>query len=386
MRSSEPCEPRFMCPREPTLSVISNSLRDEPLDVLSSILPDEVRGIDLTILREVDVGEIDSYFRKNLSRGAPGDLKRIRTEAANQAEFIANLSDRHLEWTARYFDEAIARANSELIPPRQGDICVTALSTFFPDISRTGPGSQAIQGAAVRALRNSLKLATHLKRLGGHPCSCVEAVCGSWVETHPTRSGSNAKASADSNDETCTISFSTKDTKFDCLIRAVADAIEGAGEDCEACVALEIEPGPFYLLNNAPSVELFLDKLEKTKNLQMATKDRIQLNLDIGHALVIDKAVQGSLWSVLHKDRSQRKIVHAHISDHVDWHCVDLAPGAKVSVGPESMYRDWLDFYLGLSRNTFHTGAIALEMEAASSIVALLTGLRRTSYLLGLTR
>jgi sugar phosphate isomerase/epimerase len=117
-------------------------------------------------------------------------------------------------------------------------------------------------------------------------------------------------------------------------------------------LALEIEPGPIFALNN------LRESIEMVTRLRRAVGDYIGLNIDIGHMIM-----SGEKPSAL--DRHKDLVFHSHISDNAGSHYADLIPGTY----HHSEFRDWLRFLYEVSEvdNGHFTNCVAIELEACPS-------------------
>lgn len=132
-------------------------------------------------------------------------------------------------------------------------------------------------------------------------------------------------------------------------------------------IALEIEPGPAYLLNSMARVgDLFTRFDEPRKHLAMATS-HIGLNVDIGHMFILSDQDEDPMRALT---ALMPRIMHFHASDHTLSHFCDLEIPSFHSVED---FKLWVDLFVRVAtqrqiRNPFFTGTIAIEVEAGHSI------------------
>jgi sugar phosphate isomerase/epimerase len=137
--------------------------------------------------------------------------------------------------------------------------------------------------------------------------------------------------------------------------------------DCETGMALEIEPGLPYLLNDEAAVRCLASLLEKRRQKGELWPSRIGLNLDIGHAFV-------NGWSSQHLLDMSRDcklpIMHCHISDHSRQHFADLAIGEQHL--PAGRFRMWIEKYVEHLQSSnvspLNTLSVSLELEANGNL------------------
>jgi uncharacterized membrane protein YheB (UPF0754 family) len=156
--------------------------------------------------------------------------------------------------------------------------------------------------------------------------------------------------------------------------------------DAEAdLLALQLEPGPIFLLNGAIQLDLLCKQIDE--NGSKALKKVVGLNLDIAHWAFLNNSTSES-ETQLSVDWLRRnphvlsRIIHAHICDHGNGHMGDLyleAVNAKDKFEPwlqilseRAKSKSWLQSLLIKSkliksRRLPYSGYIAIEHEACKN-------------------
>lgn len=245
--------------------------------------------------------------------------------------------------------ESLARLNAteaadqikSWLPPGLRSNCyygispIRALATNLPDISNL---EQDKRETAIQAIR---VCATIAHRLGA---SCVEVVCGYAFRRDVIDNTVKVMAGRDSRIE-----------KTECLLDSLRTLSEVLmKENLKIGLALEIEPGPSYLINSTNRAKELLNQLRGIEN--------IGLNVDIGHMLILEQQGENCLKALKSPELLPR-IMHFHVSDHSVSHFADLAIGAIHGQNELAKYTSLFD---GCT-NTYFTNSIAVEQEAAHS-------------------
>ncbi|MEM7011128.1 MAG: TIM barrel protein [Verrucomicrobiota bacterium] len=149
--------------------------------------------------------------------------------------------------------------------------------------------------------------------------------------------------------------------------------------------ALELEPGPFHLLNDWDALVWFALQLE-SEEFRDTLGPRVGFNLDIGHWAFLtgirldDLAPTSELGSLV-----RRRILHAHVSDHRLGHFGDLAIG---TVHTERDFAQWLELLDTMAAEERPTGLefsrrVSAELEASRSPEELEQSMKRLRSWLG---
>jgi class 3 adenylate cyclase len=224
-----------------------------------------------------------------------------------------------------------------------------ALATNFADISSPDEARR-------RSIRDVLfKCAQLAAALGA---TCVEIVGGPSFRSKPSGEDIEIYAGTDIVQE-----------RLDQLkktLRELDDSLDKA--NLPVGIALELEPGPAYLLN---SIKRIQDVVLGNGNKYLK---HIGINVDIGHLLLLSEQPERQSpdnvpLSVLRSPDMMKRIMHFHISDHSLSHFCDLE---LASFHPPDKFIPWIELYLDTASspicNPFFTNTIAIEMEASQSI------------------
>jgi sugar phosphate isomerase/epimerase len=263
---------------------------------------------------------------------------------------------RELSWHVA--DEtAFAEISSQLIEQLTGQsVSIPALATFFPNVSSL---NEDLRKQAVSAIINTLGLAMHLKRW--MPVPVVEVVCGTIVE-----------ASSDGRVDIYGVS-----RKLDCLVRSLEEIVSGvANELTEFAVALELEPGEIYLLNNDTRIRQLFERCDKS-SLSDLLKKHVGLNVDIAHMRIAGISAQ-------QLEDFVPRMCHAHISDHPGIHTHDQFVGNWTNI--EQHDGGYLPFLRQLLRRCHtkssipFTGCVAIELEGCNRIFSIHDSISRLRH------
>jgi sugar phosphate isomerase/epimerase len=196
-------------------------------------------------------------------------------------------------------------------------IQIVAIATFLPEI--VGPSHRRAK-AAQATLRFLLHLVKRLKK-HGHPISVMELVAGSVI--HGVWAGWAERQSEAESRECPTIVANRFPPEK--ILRRLFEALQSLLADIKEAgvhVAVELEPGPLYALNNQDTLNLFCDIASKPEF--KALSPYLALNVDVAHW-----ALAGDIWSDLKGLDLDvpRRVIHAHVSDHGGGHLGDLQIG-----------------------------------------------------------
>ena len=303
------------------------------------------------------------------------DLPGPDRSGINPTDFAADLNLEDIEAIASGLRKAL-----HMQEPRRGIVAwhprITALATFFPDLSahdvHDDSGKTAAGGRketawrrrqAIRAVRNSLCLAHFLG------ASVVEVVGGSGVPEQGSahhvcpEAYASAKLLRLAKSILC-VYHKPSETDED------YDSWEGFDFDTSRLppVAMELEPGPSFLLNSLGQFTGLLD-IYREMSRDTSAAEKLTFNLDIAHAFMIGYTPQDL-------KRLSIPVSHFHASDHAS----DLVPGKFHS---HAEYGKFLEYAVELARdpkNKIFSGCIAIELEACNQLDRLhaaATNLRR---------
>jgi|SRR5579871_1841078 len=225
---------------------------------------------------------------------------------------------------------------------------VRALATNFPEIS--DPDAKKRQRTQ-EAILNCARLADALG------ARCVEIVGGPSFNREVQPNG-------DINTRAGTEIRRQRQTNLVNSLKFLEDKL--AEEGLRVGIALEIEPGPAYLLNSISQVNQIFAQPVLRRISRVGFNGHIGLNVDIGHMFILADEGEDPMPKLY---EMMPLIVHFHASDHTVSHFCDLE---IKSFHTEGDFRRWIDFFFQVSRLTtrhpFFTGTIAIEMEAGHSL------------------
>jgi len=228
---------------------------------------------------------------------------------------------------------SIARAVAESMPCK-----IVALATFFPEISSS---DKCVRAMTARALKSICCVAGFLNRRHSHDIKVVEIVGGSLVDgIWPAVSSRSAKAEtayvANLLDEQ-----SGMDRVIEVLRMVAPFAIENGVK-----LAVELEPGPLYILRDEPTLLKFCQLVQSDSLLTRC----VGLNLDISHWHLAG-IKPDNLPAAIHT-----RIIHCHANDTFKGHFIDFPPGETHGL---NFLADWL--------RILRSGYVTCELEGCPS-------------------
>ncbi len=296
-------------------------------------------GADLYLMMEADVHKWCDYW-------GMGQFAAV--------DFLAQLGER--------IDELCATLKSKL---DRVAVDVVATTSFVPEISNRsenseGDYSETVWGRAIAAIfQIASALQSHREQ------TVVQMVAGSVLDQFRVMSmNGDTRFSVSSRKRTSLISL-VLDRLSACLI--AANSRGGVNTD-RIRIALELEPGPLYLLQNKESLEEFSMAIDSHDC--PLVRQCVGFNLDIAHwwlcrTLKTDIDVA---------DHVRRKIYGGHIAGHSPrGHFGDFALTKLVTratsdpVAQQQLedYQMWLHFLADDSKTPNAAGHVSLEFEAA---------------------
>ena len=326
-------------------SVITSSAVVPLPDLFHEVL--DIHGdvsFDLMVLRPEDADPVRA--------GIPGaDPDRITDLVAGSYDAV------------RSFLTGVFRAFRQARPGRR--LRLAALATYFPDISSTDEGRRT---KACTAVVNCVRLCRDLADEPGLELDvvpCVEVVCGSVLE--PVHDGAEARPTW-----VKTYSLAAKAERLMQSLRDVRRALAGGRR---FALALELEPGASYVLNDHKSLKLIYDSVR-----QEGLDDVVGLNLDIAHfriAGISPAFLRGEAENGVRAGDMAPWLVHSHIADHpLGMHTRDLALGAFTNLEhfPTGLC-GYLDILMDRAAHAaadpaglLFTNSVALELEGCSRL------------------
>jgi sugar phosphate isomerase/epimerase len=356
----------------------SSSDRDLSELILEVASVSNVSLFDLLILRDVDI------------RSIPGLLPPLPPKATFDPRTITQImsNNKNVGPIADWIVDVFARCNTELAkrdaadPTKRGGepAEIAALATFYPGITdrareirgildcapRPAPRSHASK--AVRALANTVRLANTLKTKGLMRRAIVEIVCGTVLDQIDARDLDAARRLPDQYMQDDVLIFeSSLESKLGVLLDrllAVARLLKNEPEGW--VVALELEPGPTYVVNDERAIAMVLDLLDRPK--YAALRPHFGFNMDIAHMKIANVSPE-------YLESIGDYVVHAHICDHPRMHTRDQVVGVW---DPVERFEGRFYPYLRVLENIRATrarehgrafsGAVALELEGCNRI------------------
>lgn len=392
-----------VAPDLPDVSLLSSWTVASPLPSRKSQNHMEPLGFKLAL--QEGISSYDLYFVNHRDIGwYATQAEKDWTGSEEPHEFASQLTPRELE--------KIADALRKLIPEHYGGKLVGRRprffggATFFPSICE----SQTEQRQkAVKAIQNTLYLA------GCLGISCVEVVAGAGIpglsysgrESPQEYRQNRMHQLAQSIKEIYTFFIETDSGNDTNDIRIALDILRQNGR--LPYLALEIEPGPSFLLNSLEEFRRLLQliKYPNASNPNDFAEDYLCLNIDIAHAFLTGYDAQ-SLDEIETKDDTifvgdlKPYVAHFHLSDHGGdvlhggMHAADLRPGRfhfldyppiseesrdrskGVQRVPITNYETWLELAIALKQDKHNppekrnyprfSGAIGIELETCHDI------------------
>lgn len=249
------------------------------------------------------------------------------------------------------------------------DVKITSIATFLPEISAAGTKPELWQKAQ-DALCFLVDLLKDLQELG-HPADILEFVAGCRID------GLWPGRNVTTHDEVYMANRANKEQSISRLLerlKPIASRTEG-----KVHLAVELEPGPLFVLGGWDSLLMFCKQVEADEDL----KDTVGLNLDIPHWAFLSGI---TVEQVRQTPAVYNRIIHGHISDHSKGHFSD---NAVQSIHDQQSFKPWIDLICELNAipripgELHYSGFLALEMESCKETSALELSFARLLELLG---
>lgn len=350
-----------------------------------------VRLFDLLMLRYADIRDIEDWAeRKHLGRGLlPPPPPTGQFDHRTTTEILA--VDRNFELIREFIADQFDACNSKR---DAADPCrISALATFFPEISSRSQGHERRpdfvehldnswndREVAIRALTNTVRLGLDLKNpsewraprgeaaalsMWAQDHVVVEAVCGTVLDRCDCPDCRNARPRgmdyAMEGDRGFMVTWLLDGLREVC--QRVTESAQGKS-DSRWVIALELEPGPAYVVNGTDSLKLLVKGISKYPVLAQ----HVGLNVDIAHYRIADVQIKDI------RECAEDHVVHAHICDHPGMHTRDQIVGSWEPVDfPPGSDRDYLRWLHEIGHNRRSTGVpftgtVALELEGCGRI------------------
>jgi len=242
-----------------------------------------------------------------------------------------------------------ARSACKSFPPME--MPIVALTSFVPEV--TSPQEESYQRAAA-AIGFLVEFARALKRQGHRELRTIELVTGSRIGgIWPWRSDRYVATRMDA-DEACRRMLSI-------LTRVVSRFTLRRDQD-PVFLALELEPGPMYLLRDWRSLVELCREIGKDPMLSRF----VGVNLDIAHWRLARDIAPAQVWDTL---EVRNRIVHAHFAGH--HRCSHLGDIPPNDLNRPEDFRPWIDLLRQIAADwrapdlPQFSGFVSLELEAA---------------------
>lgn len=278
-------------------------------------------------------------------------------------EFLARLTPKELAEYAETAKDQFATVTSR-------HVAIIALASFIPEVTSfqagVPVGNQNKQGQqACSAIANLIRMAS---RMGDdeHQVATVELVAGSRIQTVSFRG------------EDFFIHLMSDEEGRRNVLACIAEALERvAGEmpELRVRIALELEPGPLFLLRDWPTVQAFSEEI-RGHSCELVRR-LVGLNLDIAHW----RLAQIKPADVEANKEVKRLIYHAHIAGHHRaGHFGDIA---LFDLNNAADFEPWLKLLDSLvADQSAFDGYVSVELEAADDEVVVLRSLHDLAQML----
>ena len=255
---------------------------------------------------------------------------------------------------------------------RKNELEICAITTFLPGLaSQTG-----LKSVSQNALDYVIRLAKKLKQDYKHPIKTIELVAGSlvdgiWPGIH------------EDEGEVYVANILKKETaikNFAINLRPIAEIAAKAG----IALAVELEPGPNYIINDINALELLSETIKGDAILDKI----VGFNLDIAHwSMAGIEGISKKTSSIISKTSHENivdRIIHAHVSDHGAGHLADLA---IESIHDSNYFDRWRDFINTIYAKSYqrtnepkYSGYVSLEIEATHSYDAITNSFNKSFF------
>ena len=318
---------------------------------------------DLFLLRDVD---------SRLMHGIPGMDAPNRPPSAHILSNPDYCNDVILPFYVDVFKQALRDS--------QTTHRIAALATHFAAISDAiEPSEEKVK--AELALENTINLACDLVAEGLMESGIVEIVCGNTVER--SMSGETFPDLPAGAEVVRTFKHSSK---IAALLRTLAKVCRRINRAERWALALELEPGDMFVLNDRRSMHriarlLDAGRVGPTEEDDIAVLNgKLGFNIDIAHMKIADVTSDDI-------DLLSKYVVHAHICDTPGLHTRDQPVGYWSPVEmPNSIDYEYLNVLVSLDEHAAERNglpfshAIALELEGCNRIKWVLDSLSAMDF------
>lgn len=278
-------------------------------------------------------------------------------ERSPAVEFMANMTDSQLDAFCAHVTELMRRHGAQ---PVAATSFIAEISNKRPDLNPDG-FVNTVWGKSICTL---IRMADRLQ--AEQPATVIQIVVGSVIDQFIVDDRSKVPrftVSSRDRDDLMSVTLNR-------LAACLAKVVNGHGIRSDRIrIAMELEPGPLFLLRNLASLERFASAIERHPS--PLVRECVGFNLDVAHWWLCrdirpDSDLPGSIRS---------RIFGAHISGHSsrghlgDWGLDKLearAQGGGVAKSQRDAYLDWLRFLADENRTPNASNFVSIELEAAS--------------------
>lgn len=363
-------------------SLLSTS-SNQPLELLLSQVAEQIPDayFDLFLLRDVDITDC---FRDRYDR---------------DTTLAAILSDKEfVDAVVLWLQGLLQKPQFAMHLDRQW---FSAIATYLPSItlcgtghSRQGAGIREMRSQSIQGLVNAVRLACRLYDLKVMKVPIVEIVCGTILDFCDCKQCKDFAGSIKQRDRIpgteCFDCFLIGDRgkKLDLLFDSLNKVCSAVNKDLDCkgrpwAIALELEPGPTYLLNDDDALGDVSSRL-RNEATPLVVRNHVGLNVDFAHYRVANITAN-------RVNDIKPLIVHAHICDNPGMHTRDLPVGDWMSLDDTSsieyeMMRSVIEEYetpsSGRNKQLPSSGCIALELEGCGRPDWVYKGMALLKYML----
>lgn len=246
-------------------------------------------------------------------------------------------------------------------------IQVSSFATYFPEIS--SPNQDAADDAQ-KALLMLMRTSRLLRELE-HPVKTIEVVAGSRINgVWPAEPIKKERYSQPAFVANRLAESSGIERLLDRLL-----PIANAAQENGVSLALELEPGPLYVLGEWQSIVKLCKMLEKDVRYA-PLKPILGLNLDVAHWGILKGITPAS---VLRCTSVANRVAHAHLADHASGHFGDIT---LFDHHAKEYFAEWISALETLAkditpREPGFSGFVSLEFESCHCPHSLQTAVRR---------
>jgi sugar phosphate isomerase/epimerase len=232
----------------------------------------------------------------------------------------------HNSWAIRGLAKAVSNETRATM---------VAVSTFFPEITSC---QERLRKRTARSLETICKLAGVLNNKYNHNVGIIELVGGTLVDgIWPGIHGKEPHLETD-----YVANLLDNGEAIERIVQVLLAVAPHAIAN-KLRLALELEPGPLYVIRDSRTLEAFCHRVSRESLLNGC----VGLNLDVAHWHLA--GMSPLEIPPLVRDR----IIHCHATDTHKGHCTDLPPGASNGL---RFLSDWLE--------VLSPGYVTCELEA----------------------